>query len=148
MNKKTFEKQLNRAAHFHFIQFRVTLGFLQNYSFLKLEPKTNNIIERHIVDNSFPVPNYTAFDNLMPLGKAPYLLVINIHDINAEDDILTIIKKHAKNVNVKSRNFSPNGIDMIAEIRTKEEAVLMKEVINHGAVKNASLVDHDGEKEF
>ncbi|GAB2318587.1 DUF4956 domain-containing protein [Alkalibacterium sp. s-m-22] len=86
--------------------------------------------------------------DFMPLGKAPYLLVINIEDIGEEKSILDLIDGFAKHVNVKSRNFSPNGIDMIAEIRTKQEADLMKELVTHQAIKAASLVAHDGEKEF
>lgn len=86
--------------------------------------------------------------DFMPLGKAPYLLVINIEDIGEEKSILDLIDGFAKHVNVKSRNFSPNGIDMIVEIRTKQEADLMKELVTHQAIKAASLVAHDGEKEF
>lgn len=86
--------------------------------------------------------------DFMPLGKAPYLLVINIEDIAKEKTVLDLIDSFAKNVNVKSRNFSPNGIDMIAEIRTKQEADLMRELVDHEAIKAASLVAHDGEKEF
>lgn len=86
--------------------------------------------------------------DFMPLGKAPYLLVLNIEDITQEKTVLELIERLANNVNVKSRNFSPNGIDMIAEIRTKQEADLMQELVAHQAVKAASLVAHDGEKEF
>lgn len=86
--------------------------------------------------------------DFMPLGRAPYLLVINIKDIEKEKNILDLINTFANNVNVKSRNFSPNGIDMIAEIRTKQEAELMKELVSQDAIHAASLVAHDGEKEF
>ncbi|WP_080146723.1 DUF4956 domain-containing protein [Marinilactibacillus piezotolerans] len=86
--------------------------------------------------------------DFMPLGKAPYLLVLNIKDIEEEDTVLALVNQYARNVNVKSRNFSSNGIDMIAEVRTKEEAKLMQEIVNLDSVKAASLVAHDGEKEF
>lgn len=86
--------------------------------------------------------------DFMPLGKAPYLLVLNIQDIAEEETVLALINQYAKNVNVKSRNFSSNGIDMIAEVRTKEETNLMKEIVKLDSVKAASLVAHDGEKEF
>lgn len=86
--------------------------------------------------------------DFIPLGRAPYLLVLNIDAIEDEKTVTDLIDKHSSNVNIKSRNFSPNGIDMIAEIRTKEENQLMKEIISHSSVKHASLVAHDGEKEF
>lgn len=84
----------------------------------------------------------------MPLGKAPYLLVLNIQGISEEESVLALINQYPKNVNVKSRNFSSNGIDMIAEVRTKEEAVLMQEIVKFDSIKAASLVAYDGEKEF
>lgn len=86
--------------------------------------------------------------DVMPLGRAPYLLVLNIENIEDEETVTDLINKHSSNVNIKSRNFSPNGIDLIAEIRTKEENALMREIIKHSAVKHASLVAYDGEKEF
>lgn len=84
----------------------------------------------------------------MSIGHRIDILIINIEDIGEEKPILDLIDGFAKHVNVKSRNFSPNGIDMIAEIRTKQEADLMKELVTHQAIKAASLVAHDGEKEF
>lgn len=86
--------------------------------------------------------------DLMPTGRAPFLLVLHMKDLEAEEELLTQIKKHAKHVRVKSRNFSPHGIDIIAEIRTKEESQLMKNITAHPAVEHASLVAHHGEKEF
>lgn len=86
--------------------------------------------------------------DLMPLGKAPYLLVLNITEPKKEKEILDDIKKLAKTANIKSRNFSRNGLDMILEVRTKQEAELMEILTNHSEVNAASLVAHDGEKEF
>lgn len=86
--------------------------------------------------------------DLMPLGKAPYLLVLNITEPKKEKEIMADIKQYAKNADIKSRNFSRNGLDMILEIRTKQEAELMEALTNHKEINAASLVAHDGEKEF
>ncbi|WP_051258389.1 DUF4956 domain-containing protein [Atopococcus tabaci] len=86
--------------------------------------------------------------DLMPLGKAPYLLVLNITEPKKEKEIIADINQFAKNVEIKSRNFSRNGLDMILEIRTKQEAELMEALTNHKEINAASLVAHDGEKEF
>lgn len=84
----------------------------------------------------------------IPIGKAPYLLVINIEEIEAEKSILEIVEKFTSQSTVKSRNFSPNGLDMIIEVRTKEESAMMAELVNTASIKNVSLVAHTGEKEF
>ncbi len=84
----------------------------------------------------------------VPTGKAPYLLVMNIREISAEESILAIVEKYTSHATVKSRNFSPNGLDMIIEIRTKKESAMMAELVDTESIKNVSLVAHTGEKEF
>lgn len=86
--------------------------------------------------------------DFIPLGRAPFLLVLNIEKVDEEVEILKIVQKHARENKVRSRNFSKNGIDMIIELRTKEEAALMSAITQFPTVKNAALVAHDGEKEF
>lgn len=86
--------------------------------------------------------------DFIPLGKAPFLLVMNIKDSQNEAEILDILDQHTSYATVKSRNFSDHGLDMIVEIRTKEETALMQNITGSGFVKNASLVAHTGEKEF
>ena len=49
----------------------------------------------------------------IPIGKAPYLLVMNIEEIEAEKSILEIVEKFTSQSIVKSRNFSPNGLDIL-----------------------------------
>lgn len=86
--------------------------------------------------------------DLLPTGRAPFLLVLHLKDLEEESSVMETIRKQAKYVRVKSRNFSPRGIDLIAELRTRDEAALMKEVTRHPSVEHASLVAHHGEKEF
>lgn len=86
--------------------------------------------------------------DFIPLGKAPYILVMNIQESQNEAQILEVIEKHTAYATVRSRNFSDHGLDMIVEIRTKEETELMHAITNSGLINNASLVAHTGEKEF
>lgn len=86
--------------------------------------------------------------DFIPLGRAPYLLVLNITEANKEKEILGVIEQFAKKSEVKSRNFSRKGLDMILEIRTKQESELMESLTNYPEINAASLVAHDGEKEF
>lgn len=84
----------------------------------------------------------------IPIGKAPYLLVMNIGGVGAEREILDIVEKHTSSSVVKSRNFSANGLDMIIEIRTKSEAEMMADLLEMESINNVALVAHTGEKEF
>lgn len=86
--------------------------------------------------------------DMVPLGNAPFLLVVNFTDEQEEANLLDIVKSYAKTHKVRSRNFSRNGLDMIIELRTKEESEMMRTITQLASVKNASLVAHDGEKEF
>lgn len=86
--------------------------------------------------------------DFVPMGQAPFLLVVNFTDAQEEVQLLEIVKSHAKHHKVRSRNFSKNGLDMIIELRTKEESQLMRSVTRLASMRNASLVAHDGEKEF
>lgn len=86
--------------------------------------------------------------DLMPTGRAPFLLVIQLEALDAEAEVLSLIRTYARAVRVKSRNYSSHGIDLILELRTKQESELMKAVVQCETVVHASLVAHHGEKEF
>lgn len=83
--------------------------------------------------------------DILPLKKAPYLLVINAEDIKTETIIVSTIKEYSCYQRIKSRNITNNGLDMIIEMRTKHESELLEKVSKIPGVKNMSLVTHDGE---
>lgn len=82
---------------------------------------------------------------LLPVQKAPYLLIININSMAMEEKILSIIQKDSRFVRVKSRNLTKRGVDMVIELRTKHEARLLDTLANEEGVINLSLVAYDGE---
>ena len=82
---------------------------------------------------------------LLPVSKAPMLLVVNAADCEMEEVIMQIVKKHTKIFTVKSRNLNKNGMDMIVELRVKEGGILVKEVGALEKVSTVSLLSHDGE---
>jgi hypothetical protein len=49
---------------------------------------------------------------------------------------------------VKSRNYTEGHLDLIIEVRVKEEAKLVKAVSEIAAVSAVSLISHDGEVTF
>lgn len=82
---------------------------------------------------------------MVPSGVASILLVVNMNAEGTEDEIIEVTKKFAKTYKVRSRNITADGIDMIVECKTKQEAELAKEVAAIKSVYSASVVSHDGE---
>ena len=57
----------------------------------------------------------------MPVAKAPKILVVNAQSLEAEDDILDIVEGYSTYYRVKSRNLSADQLDMVVELRVKDE---------------------------
>ena len=86
--------------------------------------------------------------DLLPVAKAPMLLVVNANNANAEDEVLAAVKKFSKLCRVKSRNISGGREDMIIEVRVKAEKDLLTAVSAVEGVEYTSLIAHDGEVTF
>lgn len=86
--------------------------------------------------------------NELPVAKAPLILVINASDLDAEERIITVVKRFSKHFTVKSRNMTKSSLDLIIELRTGEGSQLIREVLNLPSVSSASLMAHDGEVTF
>ena len=86
--------------------------------------------------------------DLLPVAKAPMLLVVNASSTAAEDAVMEAVKKYSHLCRVKSRNISNGREDMILELRVKEEKKLVEEVSAVSSVEYVSLLAHDGEVTF
>ncbi len=86
--------------------------------------------------------------NAIPVSKAPMLLVVNASDYGAEAQIMNTVKTYSKYNKVKSRNLRNDSIDMIIEVRTKEETELVQQIMRIKEVTATSLMSHDGEVTF
>ena len=89
-----------------------------------------------------------CFLNRMPVAKASMILVINASDIDIEERVLELVKKQAKGVKVKARNFNKEGVNMTIELRVDGGAEMMKQLIALDGVEMASLLEHNGEAVF
>lgn len=85
--------------------------------------------------------------DLIPVAKAPMLLVVNLTSPE-EASLMEIVKKYSRVCRVKSRNISGGREDMILEVRVKEEAELIHAVSALEQVEYVSLIAHDGEVTF
>lgn len=82
---------------------------------------------------------------VLPLNKKPYLMIVNSSSIDCEEKLLEAVGSYASRYVVKSRNIKKTGIDMILEVRTKQEKELLKAVCALPDIECASLLNNDGE---
>lgn len=82
---------------------------------------------------------------LTPVGRASVLLLINAQDLSAEEPVRETVQKYSTKMTVKSRNVSRDGMDMIIDLKAKDEAALLTELMQIEGVTNVSLMTHDGE---
>lgn len=84
----------------------------------------------------------------VPVAKASMLLVINASDYDVEDQIQQIVKKYSNYNKVKSRNLSRGHLDEVIEVRVKDGASCVRELMEVKGIEAASLLEHDGEVSF
>lgn len=84
----------------------------------------------------------------LPIAKAPQILVVNSTSCASEKKIMEVVTKYCTLHKVKARNLTKELLDMAIEVRVKEEAELVNELIEIENVTYASLVSHDGEVTF
>ena len=82
---------------------------------------------------------------LIPVSKAPMVLVLNLNSADAEDQVFSLIEKHVKHYKVKSRNLTKQAMDMVVELRVKDAGGLVKDLGQIDSVTSAALLSHDGE---
>ncbi|MBQ2920768.1 MAG: DUF4956 domain-containing protein [Oscillospiraceae bacterium] len=86
--------------------------------------------------------------DLLPVAKAPMILVVNAVELNAEQEILEVVRRYAKHHTVKSRNLTRSSLDLIIELRVSDGSELMQTLMQLDSVETASLMSHDGEVSF
>lgn len=86
--------------------------------------------------------------DMLPVGKAPMMLVVNSSEMNGEKAVLDVVGKYARYYKVKSRNLSKGRLDLVIELKVKEESALVSEVAALDGMLSASMISHDGEATF
>ncbi len=88
-----------------------------------------------------------ALDKI-PLRRAPYLLIVNSSDKEADTRVAEVLLRQTRDFKLKSRNITKQGIDMIFELRTADENALLRELEKVDSLENVSLMTHEGETRF
>ena len=86
--------------------------------------------------------------DMLPVAKAPMILVVNASNIQTEEEITGIVANFDKHYRVKSRNMTSSSLDLIVELRTAKGAELISQIVAVEGVTSASLLSHDGEVTF
>ena len=86
--------------------------------------------------------------DMIPVSRAPMMLVVNSSKMDDEQTVLDVVGKYAKSYKVKSRNLSKGRLDMVVELRVKDESGLVSEVAALAGMIGAALIAHDGEVTF
>ncbi|MBQ4259925.1 MAG: DUF4956 domain-containing protein [Lachnospiraceae bacterium] len=86
--------------------------------------------------------------NHIPLAKAPMILIVNAVNDLKEEEIMEVVKKRTAYSGVKSRNLTPTSLDLTIELRTKEDADLIRDIQAIEGVQSVALLKHDGETGF
>ena len=83
--------------------------------------------------------------HFVPNVKPALLLLVNGTDSKIQAELEQVLKDGTRFYKIKSRNMTGTGIDMIVELKTKDESALMEKVLAIPAVESATLMTHDGE---
>lgn len=83
--------------------------------------------------------------HMIPDINPALLLIINATDVSVESEIEKILADTTRHHKIKSRNVTTNGIDMIIELKTKEERILIEKMSEISQIQRVTLMSHDGE---
>lgn len=83
--------------------------------------------------------------HFVPNAKPALLLLVNGSDCKIQTELNQVLKANTSYFKVKSRNVTAMGIDMIIELKTKDEDGLVEKVLAIAKVESATLMTHDGE---
>ena len=86
--------------------------------------------------------------NLIPVAKAPVILVVNSGDTAGEAGIQAVVDKFARSSQIKSRSISAGQLNLVIELRCSQQAELTQALGSLEGVRNVSLLAHDGEVTF
>ena len=86
--------------------------------------------------------------NMLPVGRAPMILVMNLKDIKEESEVIERVKKYARYYKIKSRNISMMKCNMVIELRVKDGHDMVRDIASLDAIDSVSLISHDGEVTF
>ena len=81
----------------------------------------------------------------VPNVKPALILLVNGTGAEVQEEVKQVLEENTSWYKIKSRNVSASGMDMIVELKTKQEDTLAQKILAVPGVENATLMTHDGE---
>ena len=81
----------------------------------------------------------------VPNAKPALILLVNGTNADVQEAVKRVLEENTSWYRIKSRNVSASGMDMIVELKTKQEDTLAQKILAIPGVENATLMTHDGE---
>ena len=97
------------------------------------------------IEASLLITIVMLFLHFVPHTKPALLLLVNGTDPKVQSELETILRANTGFYKIKSRNVTNTGIDMIIELKVKDEAALIEKLLTLPSITKASLMTHDGE---
>ncbi len=80
------------------------------------------------------------------INENPYILVLNCRDEAAEEKALQVVEQSVQRYVVKSKTINGTGIEIMAELRTKDATTSFVNRINDiSGIENTTLVSYNGD---
>ena len=85
------------------------------------------------------------FLQLIPEGRTSKILFISSQNKEIEKELTEPLKNNAIYYKVKSRNMTGSGMDIVYEVKSKNDAKLVEAISSMQEISTVSLISHDGE---
>ena len=82
---------------------------------------------------------------LFPVRISTCLLIVNAAEREVEDTIEATVKELSGAYRLKSKNITAEGMDLILEIRNKNEKELVNKLSGMKGITSVSILAHEGE---
>ena len=132
-----FRNAVKEPADLTYLFWSISLGIITGAGLFKLA-----------VIVSLAVAALVCLLDLLPVFRAPCLLVVSATHQEAEQELLACARKFGKGVKIRSRNISKTGAEWILELQSHKEALLVRKVSDIEAVTSVHMMSHDGEVRF
>lgn len=86
------------------------------------------------------------FFDLLPENKLPYILVLNLKDLDAEEAVIKYLKTNKIKYFLKSKNVMSDKVDLIYEITVLKNKDIVKDISKIKGVIELNLISQDGEE--
>lgn len=83
--------------------------------------------------------------DMLPMKKSPYIIIINACTKEAQKEIDKVLKKQKAVYRIKSKNLTKDGMDLILEVKAKDENTVVNEISELSSVNSVSMLMCSGD---